>query len=102
MQDVGVEHAETTRRCGSTDRLRLVGAVYAIEGVSKIECHRPEWVLQATGHLDRETAVPLAHLGRWMPIGPVLLAADRLGPGPVEAFAANRDRVFVGASIGQD
>ena len=63
----------------------------AVEGFSQIERHCPKRVLQATGHLHRKTAVPLAHLGRWMPIGPLLLATDRLGPRPVEAVASNGD-----------
>ena len=39
--------------------------------------------------------VPLPHLRGRIPIRPFLLPADGLGPGPVEAFTANRNGIFV-------
>ena len=93
IDDVPVEHAEAARRGGAADRVGIVGAVNAIEGVAEIERHGAERVLDAAGHLLRQAPVAIAHLLGRMPVRPLGLAADRLRAGPGEALAAHGDRV---------
>src|SRR5271166_5926222 len=91
--DVIVDEAEAAGRDGVADRLRLVGAMDAIDGLAEIERARAHRVARATGHEARQVGLALDHLRRRPPVGPFLLAGDLLQARPLEAVAADADAV---------
>src|SRR5208337_877087 len=100
--DVIVDEAEAAGRDGVADRLRLVGAMDAIDGLAEIERARAHRVARAAGHEARQIGLALDHL-RWRtPVRPFLLAGNLLQPGPLEAVAADADAVAQRAVVRLD
>src|SRR5262245_5536503 len=95
MQDVRVKHPGTSRRGCTSNRLRIIGAVDAIEGIAQIERHRPQRILDAARHLLGKAWVAFTHFRGGIPIRPRLLAAYCFSTCPVKTLAADGDPVFV-------
>src|SRR5438067_640843 len=68
-----VGKAEAARRDRLADRLRLVGAVDAEEGVAEIHGTRAEGILRSTLHVARQVGPAAEHLRRRRPGRPLLL-----------------------------
>src|SRR5204863_5856190 len=91
VDDVIVDQPETARRDGAADRLRLVGAVNAVDGAAEIERAGAERVAGTAGHEARQVGLAGDHL-RWrIPVGPFLPARDIQETLPLNAFAADTD-----------
>src|SRR5579883_52633 len=93
IDDVVVDQAEAARRDGVADRLRLIGAVDAIDGLAKVERPRAERIAWPAGHEARQVRLALDHFRRRAPVRPFLLAADLLQSRPLESVAADADPV---------
>ena len=93
MQDVAVEHPEASGRFRATNRLRIVGAVNAIERIAEIDRFRAERIVQAAEHTFRQFGFALTHLGRRIPIGPIGNARHLLTARPRETVSADTDRI---------
>src|SRR6185437_10481366 len=100
--DVRVGQPDAARRYEGADGRGLVSAVDAIERVAEIERARAKRIALATGHEARQVRLTLDHfLGR-KPVRPFLHAADALGAGPCEAFAADADAVAQSLAVAHD
>src|SRR6185437_14434816 len=93
VDHVLIDQAETARRDGVSDRLRLVRAVNAIDGCAQIHCARAERIAGTARHEARQVGLALDHFRRWTPIRPFLLARYLFQSGPGEAVAADADAV---------
>src|SRR3954465_12127965 len=91
--DVLVGHAEATRGYRLTDRLRLVGAVYAVERRAQIHRARAKRILDTALHVTRQVRPAGQHLRRRRPVRPFLLGGDPVHAAPAEAVAADADAV---------
>src|SRR5271165_123163 len=102
IDDVVVDEPEAARRDGVADRLGLVGAMNAIDGLPEIEGARPHRVAWATGHEARQIGLTLDHLRRRAPVGPFLLARYSLQARPLEAVASDANAIAKRAVVGLD
>jgi len=68
----------------------------------EVNSHRAQRVFEAARHLPRKAAVTFAHFSRGIPIGSGLFSAYGFGACPVEALAADRDRVRIGFFVRQN
>src|SRR5712691_6643551 len=93
IHDVPIHQAEAARRNRMADRLRLIGAVDAVDRVAEIKGTRPERIARAAGHEPRQIRLAVDHLRRRDPIGPFGLARNAQQPRPLEAVAADPDPV---------
>src|SRR5271165_844009 len=96
IEEIGhvlVDEAEAARRYSVADRLRLVGAVNAIDGLAQIKGARAHRIAGAPGHEARQIGLALDHLRRRAPVGPFLLARYLLQARPLEAVAPDADPV---------
>src|SRR5271157_1417979 len=91
--DVLVDEAEAAGRDGVADRLRLVGAVDAVDGLAEIHRPRAERIARPARHEARQVGLALDHLRRRAPVRPFLLAGNLLQARPLEAVAADADAV---------
>src|SRR5262249_30330947 len=83
-----VGHAKAARRNRLSDRLRLVGAMNAIERRAQIHRARAERIFDAAGHVARQVGAAAQHLRRWGPARPFLLRGNAVGSTPAEAVPA--------------
>src|SRR5262245_34754608 len=93
VHDVVIDEAKAARRYGMTDRVRLVGAVDAVDGGAEVEGTCAQRVARAPGHPARQIRLSRNHLGGRCPVRPFRLACDLQEPGPLEAFPADADAV---------
>src|SRR5579862_2393679 len=93
IDHVLIGHAEAAGGDGLSDRLRLVGAVDAIERRAEIERPRTEWVLDTAPHVTRQIGPSRDHLPRRRPVGPFPLGRDAVHAAPAEAVATDPDAV---------
>src|SRR6185312_3670423 len=96
IDHVLIRHAEAAGRYCLSDRLRLVGAVNAVEGRTEIERTRPERVLDTAGHVAGQVGPASAHLRGRRPARPFALGADAVHAAPAEAVAPDADAVAQG------
>src|SRR5208337_2082417 len=99
IADVRIDQAETAGRDGVADRLRLVGAVDAVDGLAEIHCPRAHRIARSARHEARQVGLALDHLRRRAPVRPFLLARDLLQARPLEAVAADPDAIAKGAVV---
>src|SRR5215470_16132438 len=93
VDDLVVRQTEAARRHGMADRLRLVGAMDAVDRVAEIHRAGAERVARTTCHPTRQVGLARNHFRRRCPVGPFRLARDCLEPGPLESLAADADAV---------
>src|SRR6516225_6970023 len=84
------------------DRLRLVGAMNAVDRRAEIHGARAEWIAGTAGHEPRQIRLALDHFRRRAPVRPFQLAGDLLQAGPLEAVAADADAVAKRPAVGLD
>src|SRR5262249_51818857 len=72
---------------------RCVGAVDAILRAGDVHRPRAERVTRTTGCHARQIRLACEHFSRWIPVGPLGLALDRLHTGPGEPFTSDADSV---------
>src|SRR3954467_14541761 len=99
VADVLVGHAEAARGYRLADRLRLVGAVDAVERRAQIHRARAERILDAALHVTRQVRPARQHLRRRRPVRPFLLGGDPVHAAPAEAVAADTDAVAQGLTV---
>src|SRR5450830_1726691 len=102
ISDIVIDQAETSGRNGCSDGLRLIGAVDAIDGRTKIKRTRPQGISRPSGHEAGQIRLALDHFGGRRPVWPFLLAGDAQQPLPLKAIAANADAITDRAPIGLD
>src|SRR5262245_8826913 len=93
VDHVVVHQPETARRHGVPDRLRLVGAVDAVDRAAEIQRARAQRIAGTASHEAGEVGLARDHLGRWGPVGPLRLARDLLQSGALDALAPAADPV---------
>ncbi len=85
-----------------SDRLRLVGAVDAIDRAADIERPGAHRIARAASHEPRQIGLTLDHLRRRTPVRPFLLADDAFYARPLKTITANADAITNGAVFGLD
>ena len=76
VDHVGIDQPEAAGRDASADRLRLIGAVDAVDRGAEIKRAGAERVARAAGHEARQIGLARDHLRRRRPVGPLRLAGD--------------------------
>src|SRR5450759_4999564 len=100
--DVVIGHAEATGGNRLADRLRLVGAVNAIQRRSQIHGARAERIVDAAGHVTRQIGATRQHLRGRGPARPFLLGGDAVSATPAKAVTADADAVAKRLAVGED
>src|SRR4051812_5575563 len=70
IDHVAIGKPKASRGDGVTDRFRLVGAVYAVDGRAEIKRASAHWIPGAASHETRQVGLPRNHLGRRCPVWP--------------------------------
>src|ERR1700678_1853422 len=83
------------------DRVRLVGAMDAIERAGQVHRAGAERGVDASGHMARQIGTAPHHLRRRGPVRPLPLVGDPGHPRPGEAGAAYANSVFERLMAGQ-
>ena len=102
IDHVLIRHADAAGRNRLPDRIRLIGAMDAVERAGEIHGARAERIVRSPLHMARKVWPAPQHLGRRRPIGPFSLVADACDAGPGESRPSDTNAVFEGLMIRQD
>src|SRR6202158_1976642 len=97
-----IGHAEAARGYRLADRLRLVGAVNAIQRRAQIHGAGAKRIVDAARHVARQIGPTRQHLRGRGPARPFPLRRDAVDAAPAKAVAADTDAVAKRLALRQD
>src|SRR5262245_38750436 len=84
------------------DRLRLVRAMNAIDGIAKVERSSSQRISRSACHKAGKVGLALDHFRRWPPIWPFLLLRHPQCPLPLKTVASDADGITNRLTVARD